>query len=590
MNSHSEIKKIFNPTQVINVNGTEFTPLSHGEREAILAHIEARNREVDYFLARLDEEKSEEIEEVLTKCLAPGIEGFQYWCEYFCYTFNPRDLKNPHKHFILYPYQKEDAEKLLDAIRTGKSVVMDKSRDMGATWLALAVITYCWIFDESFHALLGSRKEDLVDDRTVDSLFGKIDYILERQPWWIIPGYNPDKNRKKLKLEGPGGNLITGESANAAFGRGPRKNVVYLDEYAFWEEDVAVYAGINDTAPCKIYTSTPHGKHNQFAKIRFSTSDIIKVTQHWTKHPEKDWVWYESECAKRLYDPVVIAQELDIDYEASAGGLALPMLQDSDFLKRIIIGAPSPNDKETANARFYGGLDWGSTNPSSYHIYRVQKLKEQPRILLIDSVWEYYAPACLVDPVTGLKDMAKIAYYIKNNPFSHLVSVIFADPSMWSDNQQTDNGVTSLARLFLLEFSIALTPGQRGDTLALQHLKNAWNDPDNILVRIASQCTEQLRELSGLRYQKQTSAMAQKRNQPEKLVDKDNHSWDDFKYVFNSFLDAPISTEPYNQKITSWKKENTGWSALMSQISDLKRQKLENLAKPKQKRRRYFRG
>lgn len=588
-----ELKAGYNPDQIIRANGVEYTPLPIYERERIIREIAQRNREVEDFLVTLNEDDHQQMEDILTSCMAPGVAGFQYWCEHFCYTLDPRDTRNPDKHFILYPYQVRDAEILITAIREGKNVHLDKSRDMGASWLALAVITWCWIFDNSFHALLGSRVEALVDDYTVDSLFGKIDYIIERLPEWMIPGFNYNKHRRSMKLESPSGNMITGESANMAFGRGPRKNVVYLDEFAHWETDKQVWISLADTSPCKIVTSTPCGKHNQFAKLKFGESDILRITQHWTLHPGKDWAWYERECYKRNYDPVAIAQELDIDYEASAGGLALPALQDERFKPLIIIPRVLTTDAINAQASFYGGLDWGSANPTSFHVYRVRKVQDYPqRVLLIDSVWEYYEPASEVDLATGLKDMAKIAHYIKSNPFFNHVQRIFADPSMWAQNQQGNGDVTSLARLFQERFQIFLVPGQRGDTLALEHLKTAWADPDKILVHISADCPHQLREFAGLRYQKQTSAMAQKRNQPEKLVDKDNHSWDDFKYMFNSYdLDAPLlSSSVDNDKPLVWADISCGWREINEKLAMLKQQKLAKLETPRRNRRRYFRS
>ena len=592
-NSNSpSIKPDFNAETSIKVGDREYRPIPLGERARIQREIEQRNREVALFIRDFQEDDEGLLEDTLSQCMDPTIKGFQYWCEQFCYTFDPRDTANPHKRFILFPYQIRDAEILINCIRGGENALLDKSRDMGASWLAVAVIAWCWLFDESFHALVGSRKEDLVDDKTIDSLFGKIDYILDRLPWWMVPGYDSTKNRKKLHIEHPSGNLITGESANPNFGRGPRKNLVYLDEFAFWPDDKLVWTGISDTAPCKIVTSTPCGEANQFAALRFGSGDINIITQHWTDHPFKDFAWYEAERHKRNYDPVSIAQELDIDYKASAGGLALPMLQLDDFKRRILIPRITPDDPGNAGCTFYAGFDWGSVNACSFHVYKVQRIQQTPKKLKIQVVWEHHEPASVLDIETGLKDMAKVAHYIKICPFYNMIEKIYSDPSMWYYTQQRPNGEpTSLAYLFKDHHGIHLHAGQKGDTFALEQLKLMWGDEDNILFQISQDCPKMLNEFEGLRYQVQSTVMAQKRNQPEKLVDKDNHSWDDFKYFFNSFdVDAPFTGEHVPNEPLEWGKISHGWNEINDGLKKLREDKLKQRQPAKRRKRRFFRS
>jgi len=270
------------------INGRNFQEMSESERNRQHCKLLRTHQEVENRIATLDFSNKEVIIDELARCM----NSFEYWCNHYAFTFDPRKMNDAHPRFILYEYQIETARITIDAIDTGKILVEDKSRDMGASWLKMLIFTWMWLFRPIFHAHVGSRKEDLVDNSTVDSLFGKIDFVLERLPLWMLQGYTRNKHRMKLKIEHPRGNLITGESSNKNFGRGPRKNVVYLDEYAFWEEDRAVWVGISDTAPCKIVTSTPYGKVNQFATLRFGkNSNTIVNTMHWSLHPYKDQEW-----------------------------------------------------------------------------------------------------------------------------------------------------------------------------------------------------------------------------------------------------------------------------------------------------------
>ena len=126
--------------------------------------------------------------------------------------FEPRDTKMPHKPFITWDFQDVAMLDMKRAIEQGHDIVIEKSRDMGATWIAVTVICWFWMFCPGFESLLGSRKEDLVDNFQKDSLFGKFDYLIKSMPKWLLPeGWNPKKNRNFLKIKNPSNdNIIIG--------------------------------------------------------------------------------------------------------------------------------------------------------------------------------------------------------------------------------------------------------------------------------------------------------------------------------------------------------------------------------------------
>lgn len=90
-----------------------------------------------------------------------------YFINNCCFTFDPRQ-PNKDIPFILYPYQIEYAQKLVKCIRTGQDIFVEKSRDMGVSWVTSAVILWFFIFENDFQCLLGSRKEDYVDNGQID--------------------------------------------------------------------------------------------------------------------------------------------------------------------------------------------------------------------------------------------------------------------------------------------------------------------------------------------------------------------------------------------------------------------------------------
>ena len=238
----------------------------------------------------------------------------------FCWTPNDK-YKQYHFPFILYPFQEDYINWLNKHIDEGKDALVEKSREMGVTWLTLTLFLWKWLFSDNFNCLIGSYKEAKVDNKTKDSLMGMLDYQIRGLPSWMMPRKFVFKNhRLSMKLINPENqNIIEGDTMNAEFSRGSRKTCVFLDEGAFWEYFQDAWDSAGDTTNCRITVSTPRG-YNAFAMLR--DSGIDKMTMHWRMHPLKDEKWYEYEKARRSDDTV--AQELDISYQKSQRGRVYP--------------------------------------------------------------------------------------------------------------------------------------------------------------------------------------------------------------------------------------------------------------------------
>jgi len=247
-----------------------------------------------------------------------------FFIENFCWTFDPRPYHAPnHLPFFLFDYQVDTVHRIIKHIREGQDLFIDKSRDMGATWTIVVTFVYLWLFDDAFAAHIGSRKQELVDNRTIDSIYGIIDYLIGNLPVWMLPHrWKPDKYRLFMKLINPENqNLITGESMNPDFARGPRKKVVLFDEMAFWDYGMEAWGAAGDTTPCRIAVSTPNG-YNFFALLKESFSPEDRISLHWRLHPLKNDAWYEFQKSRRTEEEV--AQELDISYHKSQEGRVYP--------------------------------------------------------------------------------------------------------------------------------------------------------------------------------------------------------------------------------------------------------------------------
>lgn len=199
-----------------------------------------------------------------------------FWFNHFCYTFNPR-VTPSHLPFNLYPFQEEVILLMQDCIERGEPLIIEKSRDMGLSWMVVLTFQWFWLFRDGADFLLGSRKEDDVDKRGDRStLFQKFRYNLELQPDWICPklGKNDDAH---LKIIHPtNGNLLKGESATADFGRSQRYRAVLMDEVARHPYGEYAYASVSQSTNCVILLFTPFGRANIAYKMR--------------SHPNVEWV------------------------------------------------------------------------------------------------------------------------------------------------------------------------------------------------------------------------------------------------------------------------------------------------------------
>lgn len=345
------------------------------------------------------------------------------------WTYDPRK-KPAHRPFILYPYQTDYVHKFNESIVSGTDLLVEKTRDMGATWMDLGVFLYRWLlFGESF--LVGSRKEELVDTLgDMDSHFERIRYMIR----FLFPFLRPPKlNQSYMKIIHPDGNIINGESMNEGFSRQGRYNAILLDEFAHIHTNLAdtIWQACGDSAKCRLPVSTPMGKYNKFAQLRFS-GKIAVETLHWSKHPEKDQNWYEAQKERR--SPTEIAQELDISYIASAGKAFY-----SGFQKNLHTGKFQVN---TAKELILG-WDFGWHVPACI----VAQIDAKGRFIILREI--------LGQDETIEKFGNRVRVYL-NQEFPGMYHKSYGDPA--GDQKSDKNEQTSIQILRGIGFDVKFTP------------------------------------------------------------------------------------------------------------------------------------
>lgn len=285
---------------------------------------------------------------------ARASRDYVWFVDTFGWTYSPKDYPDcPNRPFILWDYQ-EEAAMSLNASMGKTDRLIEKSRDMGATWVCLSVFLWRWMFRKGQAFLIGSRKEDLVDasgDPTC--LFWKMDYLIEKLPGWL----QPNILRTSMHLENlDSKSCIDGESTNQDFARGGRYAAILLDEFPAVDNGHDILAATRDATKTRIFNGTPQGASGAYydTRVKMEQNDAGQIIRmHWSKHPEKsvglysthgnldggrleildkkhsfpiDYKfvqdgklrspWYDDQCA-RAASPQEIAQELDIDYASS---------------------------------------------------------------------------------------------------------------------------------------------------------------------------------------------------------------------------------------------------------------------------------
>lgn len=278
------------------------------------------------------------------------------------------------------------------------------------------------------------------------------------------------------------------------------------------------------------------------------------IRLHYSADPFKTPEWAEKEAAKYSggRTSLLWRQEYEIDFNAGSGELVFPEFSE---LEGLLTCDPFITEKNADDFTWFGGFDWGTRNPFSFHAYA--ESKEQ----IFYSAWEYYGER---------QPIPVVAKNIKQCPFYDRIQWIAADPSIWTENISKKDGFTSVATMFSDPDEVGeenvidkLMPAHdRSDVSGINKFKTLWNAVPPKFV-IFKTCQNQINEFKNLKYPERREIV----NETEKILDKNNHSWDDAKYFVLShpyakgYDEKPkFGTMKYLHKITT----------LASQMAEMK--------------------
>jgi phage terminase large subunit len=224
--------------------------------------------------------------------------------------------------FVLFPKQEEWVYWIMDHWHGRRPGLVEKTRDMGMSWLSVSLACTLCIFHPGMAVGFGSRKEEYVDRiGAPKSLLHKARVFMSHLPVEFRGTWDIKEHAPHMRIIFPdNGSNISGEAGDN-IGRGDRTGIYFVDEAAFLERPELVEASLSQTSNCRIDISSANGMANPFAQKRHS-GKIDVFTFHWRDDPRKDQDWYDQQVIN--LDPVTLAQEIDINYSASVEGVLCP--------------------------------------------------------------------------------------------------------------------------------------------------------------------------------------------------------------------------------------------------------------------------
>ena len=265
-------------------------------------------------------------------------EFINHWCSTFDTRRIPLGLP-PLFPFIMFPAQERFLEFLLALLRQQRRGLLEKSRDMGATWLCVAFSVWLWLFMPGATVSWGSYDEDALDVLGVEkSVFEKIRILVRALPDVFLPrGFNAGKHMPARRIHNPEtGATIYGEAGDQ-IGRGGRSLIHFGDEAAHYVHPEKIEAAVTQSTRCQIDLSTVHGLGNLFHRKReggiewqpgmeMRAGATYVFVLDYSDHPEKTEEWHaeEAERHERQGTRHILAQEVDRNYAGSLAGVIIP--------------------------------------------------------------------------------------------------------------------------------------------------------------------------------------------------------------------------------------------------------------------------
>jgi hypothetical protein len=186
-------------------------------------------------------------------------------------------------------------EDMVSEFHKNRFSICKMPRQVGKTTTTVGYMLWCVLFNIDYKIAILANKGSLARE-----ILGRIQYAYEYLPLWLQQGIKV-WNKGNLELEN--GSMIYAYATSASGVRGGTYNLVFLDEFAFVQHNMAqdfftsTYPVISSGKTTKvIIVSTPNGL-NMFYKMWIDAiegrSTYKPLEVHWSQVPGRDAAWKE---------------------------------------------------------------------------------------------------------------------------------------------------------------------------------------------------------------------------------------------------------------------------------------------------------
>ncbi len=332
-------------------------------------------------------------------------------------------VKFEEKPFILRPYQKRVLKEIIE--NPGKNILIEKSRQMGISWLLAAWFAILFLCGSNEQLLVLGKTEDLIDNAVVDTntLMGKMKFLILTANEPAIKMLITKRIRIQRRMQNLIelnyffmknsllGNIITGKASSAKGARGGTYTVVMWDEADFTENSHQIFASISINSQRIIMLSTLNlwNRGSMFNDLRRklkSTADTEEIrnfksawhliTIMWSEYFDQEW--YEKQKALLNNDPMLIASELDINDSGTISHTCFSTVGDANFNSKAVYNLELEN--QSVLAFDFGISDYTTGVALQYNkttgeilVIDAFEIDNVPFSLILQSIW---APSPLI--------------------------------------------------------------------------------------------------------------------------------------------------------------------------------------------------
>jgi hypothetical protein len=244
-----------------------------------------------------------------------------YWVNTFLWLFEPRPMVGadgkplPKKiPFITWPHQ-EPAIREIDRVLGTEDVAVEKARGEGMSWIMVTFGVRDFIFRPMSTIGFVSKDEASVDTPdNSDSLFWKVQFLLDNLPSWMVPKYNRSVTAHTFKNT-LNGSSITGFAATGNVASGGRATWFGMDELSKFPKgkDADAMASTQHVTKSRFVVATPFGTDGEYYRLMHEPSSMVKITVDWKDNPTKNRGLYRMQNGL----PVAVdkANPLPVDYD-----------------------------------------------------------------------------------------------------------------------------------------------------------------------------------------------------------------------------------------------------------------------------------